>query len=77
MTIYLKYGQSIDLGDVDRITYDDDREVKPAKYCKEGEACFSIQNAFSDIIEMAQFYNKNKVFECKYSDIIGILEDWE
>ncbi len=74
MIIYLKSGQTIDMGDVTTIMNEDNDGFKPLKYAKDGDpiADWLYVNEDSSI----RFYNKNEeVLELKTTEIVGIRED--
>lgn len=78
MRIYLKQGQTVDLGEVKEVTYDNKYSVKPMKLANTGDEVYGInsydEEHYKDVL--VQFYNdKNEIFECHQSDVIAVLED--
>lgn len=77
MIIYLKSGQTIDMGDVTYVMNENNDMYKPWKYCKDDEAVLNICDNSTDE-ETYLFYNaKNEKLEIKCSEIVGIREDVE
>lgn len=77
MIIYLKSGQTIDMGDVTYVMNENNHMYKPWKYCKDDDAVLNIGNNGIDE-EIYLFYNaSNEKLEVKYSEIVGIREEVE
>lgn len=77
MKIYLKTGQTIDLGDVKYAWTDsEDDKLMPWKYCGDFEKLISIGN-FANEGEYIIFVTDKQEFECKTHDIVGILYEVE
>lgn len=77
MIIYLKSGQTIDMGDVRHVMNEENDIYKPWKYCENGDAVLSVCNNGKDE-ETYLFYNtNNEKLEVKCSEIVGIREDVE
>lgn len=77
MIIYLKSGQTIDMGDVRYVMNENNDMYKPWKYCEDGEAVLNICDNSTDE-ETYLFYNaNNEKLEVKCSEIVGIREDVE
>lgn len=77
MKIYLKSGQTIDLGDVKEIILEGEKSIVPFKYAKDGDEVYGLDE-YGEIFEydrMVQFYTNNQIFECHQSDVIAVLED--
>lgn len=77
MIIYLKSGQTIDMGDVTYVMNENNDMYKPWKYCEEDEPVLTILNTGTDD-EVYLFYNaNNEKLEVKRSEIVGIREEVE
>lgn len=77
MIVYLKSGQTIDMGDVTYVMNENNDMYKPWKYCKDDDAVVSICGNCTDE-EVYLFYNvNNEKLEVKCSEIVGIREDVE
>ncbi len=78
MIIYLKSGQSIDMGDV-KFAMDVNGEVyKPSKYCEEDDILLCLFNLEdSENTELTIDSNNGKRLLVQKHDIIGIMEDAE
>lgn len=77
MKIYLKSGQTVDLGDVKKIMLEGEKSIVPFKYAKDGDEVYGLDE-YGEIFEydrMVQFYTTNQIFECHQSDVIAVLED--
>lgn len=77
MKIYLKSGQTVDLGDVKEIKLEGEKSIVPFKYAKDGDEVYGLDE-YGKIFEydrMVQFYTNNQIFECHQSDVIAVLED--
>lgn len=77
MIVYLKSGQTIDMGEVTYVMNENNYMYKPWKYCEDGDALLSVcDNAVDE--ETYLFYNaNNEKLEVKCSEIVGIREDVE
>ena len=77
MKIYLKSGQTVDLGDVKKINLEGEKSIVPFKYAKDGDEVYGLDE-YGQIFEhdrMVQFYTVKQIFECHQSDVIAVLED--
>lgn len=78
MIIYLKSGQTIDMGDVNKIMDDNNNVFKPLKYNKEGEdAIIDIPYNWTESKSYIFFNTNNEMLEIKESELVGIREDIE
>lgn len=75
MIIYLKSGQTIDMGNVTEIMDDDNHVYKPLKYCEDGEAIIDLPFNSTDVTTYIFRNSNNERLEIKESEIIGIRED--
>lgn len=76
MIIYLKSGQSIDMGDVTYAIDSCGRESKAFKYAKDGDDVISTMDLSND--DTLVFYNtNNEMLELKNSEIVGIRGEVE
>lgn len=75
MIIYLKSGQTIDMGDVTEIIDDNNHVYKPWKYCNSGDAIIDLQCNSADVITYTFCNSNNERLEVKENEIIGIRED--
>lgn len=75
MIIYLKSGQTIDMGDVIEIMDDDNHVYKPCKYCNDGDAVIDLTYNSTDVITYTFCNSNNERLEVKENEIIGIRED--
>lgn len=78
MRIYLKQGQTVDLGEVTEINFNGSYEIKQAKYAENMEEVYGLDDYDmpTDYDRIVYFYNnKNQVFSCHQADVIAILED--
>lgn len=77
MIIYLKSGQTIDMGDVNKIMDDSNNVFKPLKYVKGVEdAIIDIPYNGTESKSYIYFFNtNNEILEIKESELIGIRED--
>lgn len=74
MIIYLKSGQTIDMGDVTTIMNEDNDRFKPLKYANDGDPIADWLYANED--SAIRFYNKTgEALELKTTEIVGIRED--
>lgn len=76
MIIYLKSGQTIDMGDVKFATDVNGETYKPTKYCEENETLlclFNLENA--EDMELEIHSNDGKRLLVQTHDIVGIMED--
>lgn len=77
MIIYLKSGQTINMGDVTYVMNENNYMYKPWKYCEEDDSVLSILPTGTDE-ELYLFYNtNNEKLEVKCSEIVGIREEIE
>lgn len=75
MIIYLKSGQTIDIGDVIEIMDDDNRVYKPWKYCKDCDAIIDLSFNDTDVATYIFRNSNNERLEIKENEIVGIRED--
>lgn len=75
MVIYLKSGQTIDMGEVTEIIDDNNNIYKPCKYCNDGEAIIDLPCNSEDVITYTFRNSNNERLEVKENEIIGIRED--
>lgn len=75
MVIYLKSGQTIDMGDVTEIMDDDNRVYKPWKYCEDGDAIIDLPFNSADVATYIFRNSNNERLEIKENEIVGIRED--
>ena len=77
MIIYLKSGQTIDMGDVTKAIDDSDCEYKAMKYSEEGDLCIMPStDDEDDKYATLTFYNTdNERLVLNYGEIVGIRED--
>lgn len=72
MVIYLKSGQSIDMGNVTHAYDECSRELKPFKSAKDNDILISVEN----IDMMITIYNdNNESLQVNNKDIVAILEE--
>lgn len=72
MVIYLKSGQSIDMGNVTHAYDECDRELKPFKLAKDNDVLISLDN----VDMMITIYNdNNESLQVNNKDIIAIREE--
>ena len=77
MKIYLKSGQTVDLGDVKYAwTFGEDNKLLPLKYCDEGAKLLCLYNLVSEDEDIT-FVTDKQEFECKTKDVVGILYEVE
>lgn len=72
MVIYLKSGQTIDMGDVTTAIDLCGCEYKSMKYGKDGDNCISL---ITDEDTLTFYNTDNEILELKCSEIVGIRED--
>lgn len=75
MVIYLKSGQTIDMGDVTEIIDDNNNIYKPWKYCNAEDAIIDLPCNSTDAITYMFRNSNNERLEIKESEIVGIRED--
>lgn len=74
MIIYLKSGQTIDMGDVTATMDENNHEAKTLKYAKDGDSITDW--VYADEDSAIRFFNTNgEVLEVKGTEIVGIRED--
>lgn len=77
MIIYLKSGQTIDMGDVTEITDDNNQLYKPWRHCKEDDSIIDLAYNCGGAITYLFRNSNNEILEVKESEIVGIREDVE
>lgn len=82
MIIYLKSGQTIDMGDVIHIEDDNGCTYVSLKNCDDGDVLFSFSNLDTsnypdENVEMTIINKDNKTLFVRKHDIVAMMEDYK
>lgn len=76
MTIYLKSGQTIDLGDVKYAWVDStNNPYIPLKYANEDSKLLMLENFDNEELDPVTFVTDTSEFVCYAYNIVGILQE--